>query len=178
MSNFSTIYPAGDNLIINSTYAYNSQPYTPFVLWIVVIAAALAFLILCFAYSMRDQNGRVSPQRLLFSILATITNGIAALISINIAVPSSVAETITDLGSGSTLLVVVQNYTVYTQLEIVILFVVFGVLALANIVYTLNQPELIKPDIDEIGGNSSSIMGGSKIKAQRGKKEEDDGEDT
>lgn len=160
MSVFSQIYPANDTLVVNSTFTLNSHPYTPFVLWGAVVAIAVLLFILSFWFPLRDQGGRVSSQRVAFSLLAMLTCGITAWLSLAISVPTSVAESLFDLTNG-TQMVVVQSFTVYSQLEIVGLFVIFSLISLANFIYTLMQPEILKSEPDEFKGQNEN-----KVKAE------------
>ena len=167
MSNLSTIYPIGNDLVVNSTYAINTSPYTPFSLWASVATIAAVFFVLSFAYRLRGMDGVVSSERVAYSLMAWAVSGVAAWLSLNIAIPSSVAENI--VGDQ---LIIVQNYTVYSQLEIVILFIVFSLVAFANMVYTVMQPEILKPDTNELKGGQT---GDSKVRAERSRR--DDSED-
>jgi hypothetical protein len=158
LANLTQIYPIAEKLVVNSTYSISSQPYTPFPLWVAVAGAAIIFLVLCFAYKLRGIDGRVSSERIAYSLIAGIVNGTAAWLSVQIAIPSSVAE----MSGTSSGLVVVQNYTVYSQAEIVILFIIFSMIAFANFVYTFMQPELLVPEKDEMRGKDQD----AKVKAE------------
>jgi hypothetical protein len=68
-------------------------------------------------------------------------------------------------------LIVVQNYTVYSQLEIVILFVIFSLISFANLVYTIMQPEMLAPDEKELKGGQ---LGDSKVRAERSRGNDDE----
>jgi hypothetical protein len=166
MSNLSTIYPIGNDLIVNSTYAINTSPYTPFALWAAIAIIAGVFFILSFAYKLRGMDGVVSSERVAYSLMAGIVNGLAAWLSLAIAIPSSVAENI--VGDQ---LIIVQNYMVYSQLEIVILFVIFSLIAFANLVYTIMQPEIIKSDAGELTGGQ---LGDSKVRAEKSRGNDDE----
>ena len=167
MSNLTTIYPIGNDLVVNSTYAINTSPYTPFALWAAVAIIAAVFFILSFAYKLRGMDGVVSSERVAYSLMAGIASGVAAWLSLAISIPSSVAENI--VGDQ---LIVVQNFTVYSQLEIVILFVVFTIIAIGNLAYTLLQPEILVPDTKELQGGQ---LGDTKVRAEKSRR--DDNED-
>jgi hypothetical protein len=166
MSNLSTIYPTGNDLVVNSTYAINTSPYTPFALWAAVAIIAAVFFVLSFAYRLRGMDGVVSSERVAYSLMAGVVSGVAAWLSLAIAIPSSVAENI--VGDQ---LIVVQNYTVYSQLEIVILFIVFSLIAFANLVYTIMQPEILKPDEGELKGGH---LGDTKVRAEKSRRDDDE----
>jgi hypothetical protein len=166
MSNLSTIYPFSDGLVVNSTYALNTTPYTPFLLWAAVAIIAATFFVLSFAYRLRGMDGVVSSERVAYSLMAGIVSGVAAWLSLTIAIPSSVAENV--VGSQ---LVVVQNYTVYSQLEIVILFVIFSLISFANLVYTIMQPEMLAPDVGELQGGK---LGDTKVRAEKSRRDDDE----
>lgn len=166
MSNLTQIYPVGNDLVVNSTYAISSTPYTPVILWGAVAIIAVVFFILSFAYKLRGMDGVVSSERVAYSLMAGIVSGIAAWLSLAIAIPSSVAENI--VGDQ---LIIVQNYTVYTQLEIVVLFAVFSLIAFANLGYTLMQPEIIKSDSGELTGGQ---LGDTKVRAEKSRRDEDE----
>lgn len=166
MSNLSTIYPIGNDLVVNSTFAINTSPYTPFALWASVAIIAAVFFVLSFAYRLRGMDGAVSSERVAYALMAGIVNGVSAWLSLAISIPSSVAENI--VGDQ---LIVVQNYTVYSQLEIVILFVIFSLISFANLVYTLMQPELLKPDEGEMRGGQ---LGDTKVRAEKSRRDDDE----
>lgn len=166
MSNLSTIYPIGNDLVVNSTYAINTSSYTPFALWAAVAIMAGVFVILSFAYKLRGMDGVVSSERVAYSLMASIVSGVAAWLSLTIAIPSSVAENI--VGDQ---LIIVQNYTVYSQLEIVGLFVIFSLIAFGNLIYTLLQPEVLKPDEGELRGG---LLGDTKVRAEKSRGNDDE----
>jgi hypothetical protein len=166
MSNLSTIYPFSDGLVVNSTYALNTTPYTPFLLWAAVAIIAATFFVLSFAYRLRGMDGVVSSERVAYSLMAGVVSGVAAWLSLAIAIPSSVAENV--VGAQ---LIVVQNYTVYSQLEIVILFVVFTIIAIGNLAYTLLQPEFLVPDTKELQGGQ---LGDTKVRAEKSRRDDDE----
>lgn len=166
MSNLSVVYPVGNDLVVNSTYAINTSPYTPFSLRAAVAIMAAFFFILSFAYKLRGMDGAVSSERVAYALMSGVVNGAAAWLSLAIAIPSSVAENI--VGAQ---LIVVQNYTVYSQLEIVILFVIFSLISFANLVYTIMQPEMLAPDEKELKGGQ---LGDSKVRAERSRGNDDE----
>jgi len=114
--------------------------------------------VLSFAYKLRSADGKVSSERVAFSLLAGLVSGVAAWLALAISIPSSVAE----MYGGTSGLVVVQNYTVYSQIEIVVLFVIFSLFSFANFIYTVMQPELLVAEKDELKGKSQD----AKVKAE------------
>jgi hypothetical protein len=111
------------------SYVYSPTNATPLGEWIVIIIAAFSLLICSFYFRLRNAMGEISTERIVFSISSTVVCGIAAWLSLEVVIPS-----------GTATLVVYQLYIV------TVIMVVASVISLANFVYSIIQPEIIKPE--------------------------------
>lgn len=121
----SPLYPTGGN----ESYDYDSTGSTPLSEWIIIVIGSIAFLICEFWFKIRDENGDVSTQRIVFSLVACLTTAFAAWLSMEIIIPSGVATNV-----------------IYQEPIISILFVVASIISFANFIYSITLPEITKPD--------------------------------
>ena len=121
------------------SYAYSPSSATPLSGWIVVAITAISLFVLAFYFKLRDENGEISKERIIFSIVSTAVSGIAAYLSLEIIIPSGTAISV-----------------VYQEPVIAILFAITSIISFANLVYCIMQPEVLKPDNKDYKNNGGN----------------------
>jgi hypothetical protein len=121
------------------SYAYSPSSATPLSGWIVVAITAISLFVLAFYFKLRDENGEISKERIIFSIVSTAVSGIAAYLSLEIIIPSGTAISV-----------------VYQEPVIAILFAITSIISFANLVYCIMQPEVLKPDNNDYKNNGGN----------------------
>ena len=120
----------------NESYAYSPSGATPLSEWIVVALTAIALFVCAFYFKLRNEYGEISKERIVFSIVSTVVGGIAAYLSLEIIIPSGGMAT----------------SVVYQETVIAILFVMTSIISFANFIYSIIQPEIIKPKKKDYNG--------------------------
>jgi hypothetical protein len=131
----------------NESFAYSPTGATPMPVWFIFVFGALLFFAGSFLFKPRYADGKVSSERIVFSLLSTVACAVCAIASLEIVSPSGVAVSI-----------------VYQQPVITILFVVLSILSFANFVYSAMKSDIIVPD------DNYDVGVDSKVKAERRKK--------
>lgn len=115
---------------VNESYAYSPSRATPLSEWVVVALTAIALFICAFYLRLRNEDGEISKERIIFSIVSSVVCGLAAYLSLEIIIPSGGLAT-----------------SVVYQLPIIaILFAMASILAFANFIYCTMQKDMVKPD--------------------------------
>lgn len=114
----------------NESYAYSPSKATPLTEWIVVALTALVLFICAFYLRLRNEDGEISKERIVFSIVSSVVCGLAAYLSLEIIIPSNGLAT----------------SVVYQLPVIAILFTILSVLAFANFIYCIMQKDMVQPD--------------------------------
>jgi hypothetical protein len=114
----------------NESYAYSPSKATPLSGWIVVVLTALALFACAFLFRLRNEDGEISKERIIFSIVASVVCGIAAYLSLEVIIPSGGLAT-----------------SVVYQLPVIsILFVILSIIAFANFIYCIMQKDMVQPE--------------------------------
>lgn len=122
---------------MTDTYTFSTMGATPELVWIVLAIASIALFICAFSRSLRYDTGETNTERTMFSMFGGVFNLIVAYLSLTIDVPA---------GAGA--------HTIYQGGAIVWVFIVIGLICFVNLVYTIMQPEVIKPELEnEMRGN-------------------------
>lgn len=121
----------------NESYAYSPSGATPLSQWIVVALTAIALFVCAFYFRLRNEDGEISKERIIFSIVSSVACGIAAYLSLEIIVPSGGVAT----------------SVVYQIPVISILFVILSILAFANFIYCIMQKDMVQPDKKDYKNN-------------------------
>ena len=150
--------PANQSIVINQSYTFANGGGTPDIVWVVLALAAFAFLVLAFYYRLRDETGAVNTSRVMYSLLGTVVAGAAAWASLVIDVING-----TSTATIANFTVSISQHTLYEMPGVAVLFVLVGLVCLANLVYTLVQPELLVPERDELRGKSQD----AEVKAEK-----------
>ena len=114
----------------NESYAYSPSGATPLTQWIVVALTAIALFVCAFYFKMRNEDGEISKERIVFSIVSTVVCGIAAYLSLEIIIPSGGLAT----------------SVVYQEPVIAILFIMASIISFANFIYCITQKDMLKPE--------------------------------
>jgi hypothetical protein len=151
---------ANTSTTINTTYTFSPGGATPDLFWIVFAVASFCLLTICLVLPLRLPDRTVNPARIAISALSVIVSGMTAGLSLVVDINSGV-------GAAGALnqSVIVNMHTLYQGYAIPVVFVVFGLLAFANLIYCLLQPEMVKPDIGEYGRSDLD----AKVRAERGR---------
>lgn len=121
-------------------YSYTTVGATPELVWMVLAVASIALFICAFSKSLRYETGETNSERTLFSMFGGVFNLIVAYLSLTIDMPA---------GAGL--------HTIYQGGAIVWVFIIIGLICFVNVVYTIMQPEVIKPELEnEMGGHGVS----------------------
>jgi hypothetical protein len=112
------------------SYAYSPSGATPLSEWVVVALIAIVLFMLAFYFKLRNEDGEVSKERIIFSLVSIVMSGITAYLSLEIIIPS---------GNMAT-------SVVYQEPVIAILFAITSIISFANLVYCITQPDMLKPD--------------------------------
>ncbi len=126
----------------NESYAYSPSGATPLTQWIVVALTAIALFVCAFYFKMRNEDGEISKERIIFSIVSTVVCGIAAYLSLEIIIPSGGLAT----------------SVVYQQPVIAILFVMASIISFANFIYCITQKDMLKPDKKDYKNDNEERM--------------------
>ena len=121
-------------------YAYSPSSATPLSAWIVVAITAVALFMLAFYFKLRDENGEISKERIIFSIASTTISGITAYLSLEIIIPSGGLAT----------------SVVYQEPVIAVLFTMTSIISFANLIYCVMQPDILKPDNKDYRNNGGN----------------------
>ena len=135
----------------NESFAYSPSNATPTSVWFIFVFGALLFFAGGFLFKLRYADGRLSSERIIFSLLSTVVCFTAAVASLEIITPSGVATNI-----------------VYQQPAITILFALLTIISFANFVYSAMKSDVVVPE------NDYTVDIDAKVKAEnprRGKKE-------
>lgn len=114
----------------SESYAYSPSNATPLSEWIVVAITAISLFILAFYFRLRNEDGEISKERIIFSIVSSVVCGISAYLSLAIIIPSGGLAT----------------SVVYQMPVIAILFVILSIIALANFIYCIMQKDMVQPE--------------------------------
>lgn len=114
----------------NESYAYSPSGATPLTQWIVVALTAIALFVCAFYLRLRNEDGEISKERIVFSIVSTVVCGIAAYLSLEIIIPSGGLAT----------------SVVYQEPVIAILFIMASIISFANFIYCITQKDMLKPE--------------------------------
>lgn len=114
----------------NESYVYSPSGATPLTQWIVVALTSIALFVCAFYLRLRNEDGEISKERIVFSIVSTVVCGIAAYLSLEIIIPSGGLAT----------------SVVYQQPVIAILFTMASIISFANFIYCITQKDMLKPE--------------------------------
>jgi hypothetical protein len=121
----------------NESYAYSPSGATPLSEWVVVALISIVLFMLAFYFKLRNEDGEVSKERIIFSLVSTVMCAITAYLSLEIIIPSGGLAT----------------SVVYQEPVIAILFVMTSIISFANLIYCLTQPDMLKPDKKDYSNN-------------------------
>jgi len=114
-------------------YTYATSGATPVYMWIVFAFAAVALVVCAFSQKMRQDNGSINTERIVFSLFGGVLNIFVAYISLTIDVPTGAA-----------------THTLYNGGGVPAIFVVLGLLCFINFAYSIMAPEMLESDKKEI----------------------------
>lgn len=115
-------------------YTYATSGATPVYMWAVLALAAIVIMICAFSQRMRQENGSLNTERIVFSLFGGVLNIFVAYLSLVVDVPT---------GSSA--------HTLYNGGGIPVIFVIFGLLCFTNFVYSIMAPEVLEVDKKEMG---------------------------
>lgn len=114
----------------NESYAYSPSNATPLSEWVVIALISIGLFICAFYLRLRNEDGEISKERIVFSIVSSVVCGLAAYLSLEIIIPSGGLAT----------------SVVYQLPVIAILFTILSILAFANFIYCIMQKDMVQPD--------------------------------
>lgn len=126
----------------NESYAYSPSSATPLSQWVVIALTAIGLFVCAFYFKMRNEDGEISKERIIFSIVSSVVCGIAAYLSLEIIIPS-----------GGT-----ATSVVYQMPVISILFIILSILAFANFIYCIMQKDMVQPDKKDYKNDNGERM--------------------
>ena len=129
------------------SFQYSTQGATPEMVFLVFAIVGFVFFILSFAHKLRDEDGSVSPTRIVFSLIGGIICAFVAWLGL-----------VVDVNTG------LQTHALYTNAMISILFVILGGILFANFVYSIVIPEFIEPSKDDY---KAPIDAGTKAEGKK-----------
>lgn len=135
---------------ITPTFQYSTMSATPEFILLVLGVAAFAFLILAFIHNLRDDNGDVSPTRIIFSLIGVLICAFAAFMSL-----------VVDVNTGY------QTHVLYQPVLITILFVIMSILLFANFIYSMVAPEITTPHEEDYKRDLDSKSSAEKAGKER-----------
>jgi len=115
-------------------YTYATSGATPIYMWIVFALAAIVLMVCAFSQKMRQEDGSINTERIVFSLFGGVLNIFVAYLSLVVDVPT---------GSAA--------HTLYNGGGVPAIFVVFGLLCFINFVYSIMAPEMLEANKKEVG---------------------------
>ena len=143
---------------ISETFQYSTQGATPELVLIVLSIASFVFIAIAFAHKLRDDDGSISTERVVFSLIGSILCFITAYSSL-----------VVDVLTGF------QTHILHQPTVLSILFVLLGMILFVNFIYSIVAPEMVAPNTKQY-----SLGFDSKVRAESGrgkKKDVDDDEE-
>lgn len=130
-------------------YTYATSGATPAYMWVIIALAAIAIMICAFSQRMRQENGSLNTERIVFSLVGGVINVFVAYLSLVVDVPT-----------GS------STHTLYNGGGAPVIFVIFALLCFVNFAYSILAPEILESDKKEMGQKE-------KIEKKEEKKDEE-----
>lgn len=137
--------------VLNQSYLFGQQGVTPMPIFILLAGVAFIFLILAFKEPIRSEMGNINVSKVGLSLCGLLMSTVAALASFNIA---------DNMGSGVSTYgiytVGVSSYIIWNSQYITAALIISGMLCAIMFIYTLLQPESIKPSTNEYKNNATN----------------------
>ncbi len=134
-----------DTVMINQTFQNVSNfGTTPLYLFICFFLVGAALIIVCLSTPLRNNEGKLSVERTILSLVSTAWLGITAYLGIAIDVSDGVSSIVINNTSG-----IVSMHSIYNLPAIPIFCAVMSVVMFGVFIHCVTSPEMLHPDNTE-----------------------------
>ena len=137
-----------NSVMINQTFQNVSNfGTTPLILWITFFIVAAALVVVCLSTPLRNNEGKLSVERTILSLVSTAWLGITAYLGIAIDTDNGVSSIVINNTSA-----IVSMHSIYNLPAIPIFCAVMSVVMFGVFIHCVTSPEMLQPDNNERNG--------------------------
>ena len=137
-----------NSVMINQTFQNVSNfGTTPLILWITFFIVAAALVVVCLSTPLRNNEGKLSVERTILSLVSTAWLGITAYLGIAIDTSDGVSSIVINNTSA-----IVSMHSIYNLPAIPIFCAVMSVVMFGVFIHSVTSPEMLQPDNNERNG--------------------------
>jgi len=137
-----------DSVMINQTFQNVSNfGTTPLILWITFFIVAAVLVVVCLSTPLRNNEGKLSVERTILSLVSTAWLGITAYLGIAIDTSDGVSSIVINNTSA-----IVSMHSIYNLPAIPIFCAVMSVVMFGVFIHCVTSPEMLQPDNNERNG--------------------------
>ena len=137
-----------NSVMINQTFQNVSNfGTTPLILWITFFIVAAALVVVCLSTPLRNNEGKLSVERTILSLVSTAWLGITAYLGITIDTDNGVSSIVINNTSA-----IVSMHSIYNLPAIPIFCAVMSVVMFGVFIHSVTSPEMLQPDNNERNG--------------------------